>query len=668
MDEDDQRPVAGHPKADPVAVEGGLLEWDAPAHGLAPVGTEVARRRGAGSRRGGGGGSPVRRATRPSPQARLARKPSASARTTSGAAVFSQPGTPGLLLALQDLVVGDEAAREMSLRRHPRGPGNRGVVRHVDGEAQDLAASLEPDRRLPVAVDGNRLGRSVDAVARGRQPVDHQPPALPRGGVEPGGVLGGLRGIDPHRGADLALVAAALTLWSVTLRLDVLGSGGPQPVDEHAHDREQRDDRRRFARPAALGRRPLEGAARAARRAGRPQWRRRSLRSAPREEDPRSRRSASRAGTSPTPRRSRPFRSQTRRPRRGRAAGGQARGRRARRTRPRRGRAGGAEAASPKTSPTIRAMAPRIAMKKAAAPRAPPRPIQIRAQTSATDAATASSTGSSTKRNWGTPKSNSAWKVERPINRPPIRPMRRRRTIRAGSLAGAGVGAPRAHPLDQQHGLADQGHPGAADQHQVGGPPQGHVLAEQPVPDVVEREADQGEGAAGGDQDSADGRVPVAGDVDGGRPGALLRQADGEVAGAEDAEQAGEDQVVGGVGERAGSRPTSMWSEMSQYMPSRATRRDAAARAEGRAAQPGRPETRSVEVGGAAEVGDLAAAVPHSEPGDRGAEHQRGAGGDDHLVEGGAAGGLGGGRGRCRRWWRRSRSWLCLHIPMHGSM
>ena len=72
---------------------------------------------------------------------------------------------------------------------------------------------------------------------------------------------------------------------------------------------------------------------------------------------------------------------------------------------------------------------------------------------------------------------------------------------------------------------------GAADQHQVGRPPEGHVLAEEAVPDVVEREADQGEGAAGGDQDAAEGRIPVAADADGGRAGALLRQADGEVAG-----------------------------------------------------------------------------------------------------------------------------------------
>ena len=286
-------------------------------------------------------------------------------------------------------------------------------------------------------------------------------------------------------------------------------------------------------------------------------------------------------------------------------------------------------------------------MKKAAAARAPPRPIQIRAQTRATEAATASSTGSSTRRNWGTPKSNSAWKVDSPISRPPIRPTRRRRTIRAGSVGGGSVAdrrsVARPHPLDQQHGLADQGHAGAPDQHQVGRAPEGHVLAEQPVPEVVEREADEGEGAAGGDQEPADGRVPVARDADGGRAGALLRQADREVAGAEDAEQAGEDQVVGGVGERA---RVATGVDVERDVPVHPEQRDQK-RCGGQRRGEGRPAGEAGdslgEVGGAAEVGDPAAAMAHPEPGDRGAQHQGGAGGDRHLVEGGAAGGLAGG-------------------------
>ena len=62
---------------------------------------------------------------------------------------------------------------------------------------------------------------------------------------------------------------------------------------------------------------------------------------------------------------------------------------------------------------------------------------------------------------------------------------------------------------------------GAADQHQVRRPPEGDVLAEEPVPEVVEREADAARRPPqASDQHAADRRVPVAGDLDrGGRPG-----------------------------------------------------------------------------------------------------------------------------------------------------
>ncbi len=80
---------------------------------------------------------------------------------------------------------------------------------------------------------------------------------------------------------------------------------------------------------------------------------------------------------------------------------------------------------SPSTGPTMNATTPRTAMKNRAAPRAAPGPIQIRAATSATPAANASMIGSRTSANCGTPKSNSAWKVESPISRPPIANARR---------------------------------------------------------------------------------------------------------------------------------------------------------------------------------------------------------------------------------------------------
>ena len=61
-------------------------------------------------------------------------------------------------------------------------------------------------------------------------------------------------------------------------------------------------------------------------------------------------------------------------------------------------------------------------------------------------------------------------------------------------------------PLDQQHGLADQGQRGAADQHQVGRAPEGDVLAEEAMPQVVEREAEQREEA----REARSGRRPPA--------------------------------------------------------------------------------------------------------------------------------------------------------------
>ncbi|MET0687329.1 MAG: hypothetical protein ABW060_18550, partial [Solirubrobacteraceae bacterium] len=106
--------------------------------------------------------------------------------------------------------------------------------------------------------------------------------------------------------------------------------------------------------------------------------------------------------------------------------------------------------------------------------------------------------------------------------------------------------------LDGEDGDAEQGQDGAADQHQVGGAPEGDVLAEEAVPDVVEWEADQRERAAGADQDAAQRRPPVAGDPDRGRPGLLLGEGEREAAGGEDAVEADEDQVMGGVGERPG--------------------------------------------------------------------------------------------------------------------
>ena len=84
----------------------------------------------------------------------------------------------------------------------------------------------------------------------------------------------------------------------------------------------------------------------------------------------------------------------------------------------------------------------------------------------------------------------------------------------------------------------DRREPGTADHHQVGRPPQRDVLAEDAVPDVVEREAGQGVQPAAGHQDTADRRVPVAGDPYRERTGLLVGQHDRRAAGDEQKEQA----------------------------------------------------------------------------------------------------------------------------------
>ena len=99
---------------------------------------------------------------------------------------------------------------------------------------------------------------------------------------------------------------------------------------------------------------------------------------------------------------------------------------------------------------------------------------------------------------------------------------------------------------------------GAADEHDVRRSPQGDVLTEQPVPDVVEREPDQGVEAARGDEDATDRRVPVAGDPDRGDTWlrAVPRVHDRGHAGDEQGEEPVEDQVVSRVGQWSGVATT----------------------------------------------------------------------------------------------------------------
>ena len=95
----------------------------------------------------------------------------------------------------------------------------------------------------------------------------------------------------------------------------------------------------------------------------------------------------------------------------------------------------------------------------------------------------------------------------------------------------------------------DERHRRAADHHHVGRAPERHVLAEQPVPHVVEREADQREDAQRRSATPPTGRASPR-DAGPPRGRVALGQDDRQQAGGEDAEQPDEDEVVGRVGQR----------------------------------------------------------------------------------------------------------------------
>jgi hypothetical protein len=107
--------------------------------------------------------------------------------------------------------------------------------------------------------------------------------------------------------------------------------------------------------------------------------------------------------------------------------------------------------------------------------------------------------------------------------------------------------------LAVQQDDARRGQTRTADEHEVRRAPERDVLAEEPVPDVVEREADEGVEAAGRDEDAGHRRVPAAGDPHRRDAGllAVAREHDRAHAGDEEGEQAVEDQVVRGVRERS---------------------------------------------------------------------------------------------------------------------
>jgi hypothetical protein len=167
------------------------------------------------------------------------------------------------------------------------------------------------------------------------------------------------------------------------------------------------------------------------------------------------------------------------------------------------------------------------------------------------------------------------------------------------------------------------------------------------VPHVVEREAGECERSARGHQKAADGRAPAGRERHRGGAGRrVARHRDREHAGREDAEQPGEDQVVRGVGERAGVAAV---ADVQRDVPVHAQQRDDQRHAGdgGRDRRPrGQAGDALGEAGELREPAGAAGAVADHEQREPAEDQHRGAGGDHDLVDGGAARRVGG-RGGC---------------------
>src|SRR5271168_1668357 len=89
----------------------------------------------------------------------------------------------------------------------------------------------------------------------------------------------------------------------------------------------------------------------------------------------------------------------------------------------------------------------------------------------------------------------------------------------------------------------------------MGWAPECYVLAEDAVPDVIERETDHRVEAAAGHQHAAHRGVPAAGDPHRCRTRLVEGQYHRDHAGHEDAEQTDDDEVMRRVGQRTGIAP-----------------------------------------------------------------------------------------------------------------
>jgi hypothetical protein len=206
-------------------------------------------------------------------------------------------------------------------------------------------------------------------------------------------------------------------------------------------------------------------------------------------------------------------------------------------------------------------------------------------------------------------------------------------------LLVAVVGGQPAVALLLEDEQADDRQPGAGDQHEVGGSPQGDVLAEEPVPDVVEREAEQGVEAGAGQQHPADRDVPALEEADRGGAGLLVQgHRTREDAAGEDTEEAEEDQVVRGVGQRAlVASDADVQRDVPEHAQQRHEQRERGE--DGRQGHPRRhtrrlPQPRSDP----GEDRGPAGAVEEDEPQQQRGQAEADSGREDHLADRGTSG------------------------------
>ena len=212
--------------------------------------------------------------------------------------------------------------------------------------------------------------------------------------------------------------------------------------------------------------------------------------------------------------------------------------------------------------------------------------------------------------------------------------------LEAPAALHALLGLGGAQRLNHQHGDPHERHRRPADQHQVGRPPQRHVLAEQPVPYIVEGEADQGERTTGADQHATKGCMPIARDPH--RAGArlLARQHHGDEAGREDAEQPDEDEVVRGVGQRAlVTAHVDVQGDVPVHAEDGRDERQGGQR-RGQHGPAGQPGQAAGEVGGALEQIDASTAVTDPKDQQQRGDHPGAGGRRDDFPDRSAASGL----------------------------